>query len=83
MAQDTIQWLTPKRARFTKTSPLTKQQNVMELDITQSQWALWNSPNRPLIQQVFPQLTATEREFIQTGYTAEDWAKIFPPEPEE
>jgi hypothetical protein len=31
-----------------------------------------------LIQDIFPGLTADQREFIKTGYTAEDWARMFP-----
>ena len=30
-----------------------------------------------LIQNVFPQLSADEREFIITGYTPSEWANIF------
>ena len=32
-----------------------------------------------LIQVIFPQLNENEREFIKSGYTAEDWDEIFPP----
>lgn len=83
MPQDTIQWLGTKNgepagpARITRTSPLTKQQTTMDLDITFSQWELWQQPNSPLIQQVFPQLTGPEREFIQTGFTPADWEKMW------
>ena len=31
-----------------------------------------------LVQDIFPNLDADEREFIMTGYTAEDWDNIFP-----
>jgi hypothetical protein len=75
---DTILWLTPKRARLTRTSPISGP-HTMDLDISQRQWALWES-GRTLIQRCFPQLTASEREFIQSGLTQEDWDKIFPPE---
>ena len=33
-----------------------------------------------LVQDIFPNLDADEREFIMTGYTPEDWDSIFPPE---
>jgi hypothetical protein len=35
-----------------------------------------------LIQDIFPELSAEQREFILTGYTPEDWLKMFPPEKE-
>ncbi len=48
----------------------------MVLDITQEQINEWNSPNRRLIQQVFPNLSTDEREFLMTGYTPSDWRVI-------
>jgi hypothetical protein len=35
------------------------------------------------IQQVFPELSADEREFLMTGVTAEEWDVAFPEEDEE
>lgn len=35
-------------------------------------WYYWN--NGAFIQEAFSFLTADEREFLQTGMTAEDWA---------
>lgn len=34
------------------------------------------------IQSIFPELDATEREFLLTGYTQADWDRMFPPEEE-
>lgn len=34
----------------------------------------------PLIQDVFPELSGDEREFLMSGNTPEDWARIFPSE---
>jgi hypothetical protein len=50
----------------------------MVLDVTQAQVNEWNKPNheRRLIQDIFPNLNDVEREFIMTGYTAEDWNTI-------
>lgn len=48
----------------------------MEIDVTQAQMTLFNSPNRPMIQDIFPNLSKEEREFIKTGITEEEW-KIF------
>ena len=58
-------------------SPLTKKINEMVLDVTQAQLdEFYYDPNRRLIQQIFPQLSEVEREFLQTGYTASDWRVI-------
>ena len=57
-----------------RVSPLTGKENEMVLDITSEQIEEWNSPDRKrLIQDIFPDLSETEREFIMTGYTASDW----------
>jgi len=44
----------------------------MELDATQAQL-----DELRLIQQIFPNLTAAQREFVKTGYTQEDWDQMF------
>ena len=59
-------------------SPLTGNWNKMYLDITQEQIAEWNAPanERRLIQDIFPNLSVDEREFIMTGYTPADWKEM-------
>jgi len=58
-------------------SPLTGKTTAMVLDINQEQVDEWNNPNRTkLIQDIFPNLTDDEREFVMTGYTPEDWEKL-------
>ena len=52
----------------------------MELPVTDEQWATWNSDNPPLIQNVFPQLTPDQREFILSGVTKEEWDQFMPEE---
>lgn len=64
-----------------RTSPLTKKVNTMEIDVTFDELRRWREGT--LIQVAMPNLTPVEREFIMTGYTAEDWATMFPPEEEE
>ena len=60
-----------------RVSPLTGNINKMYLDVTPEQVAEWNNPNRKkLIQDIFPNLTQDEREFIMTGYTISDWKKL-------
>ena len=49
--------------------------NVMDLPITQAQLDAY--ANGAMIQDAFPNLTPDQREFIKTGYTAEEWEQIF------
>jgi hypothetical protein len=60
-----------------KTSQFTGKVHVMDLDITEAQFAELQSPGRRQIQQVVPQLTAEEREFLLTGVTPDEWKKVF------
>lgn len=57
--------------KITRTDPFTGKENTMELDITQAQLERWQ--NGELIQNVFPFLTADEREFLKTGITPDSW----------
>lgn len=62
----------------TRMSPLTRVENTMELPITQEQLDEFERPGRTrLIQDIFPELTPPQREFVKTGYTPEDWQAIF------
>jgi len=61
---------------LTKKSPLTGQENTLELPITEEEYDMWINSNVS-IQNAFPTLTPDQREFMKTGYTAEDWAFIF------
>lgn len=57
--------------KITRIDPFTQKENTMELDITQAQSDRWQKGE--LIQNVFPYLTADEREFIKTGITPDSW----------
>ena len=60
-----------------RVSPLTGITNTMYMDISDDQINEWNDPNRTrLIQDIFPNLTEVEREFIMTGYTVADWKEM-------
>lgn len=60
-----------------RVSPLTGKTNFMVVDVTEEQVAEWNDPNRTrLIQDIFPNLSDVEREFIMTGHSAEDWVAL-------
>lgn len=66
----------------TRRSPLTGKLNSLYLPVTVEQLHAWRMEG-VLIQDAMPALTAEEREFVQSGYTPEDWAKIFGEDDEE
>jgi hypothetical protein len=47
----------------------------MDLPVTNEQFADYNQGT--LLQHAFPNCTAAEREFIKSGITPDEWAKIF------
>ena len=55
----------------TKKSILSGIWNTMELPVTQEQ--LMAHETGELVQNVFPELTPDEREFIVSGVTHEEW----------
>ena len=59
--------------KITKRSDLTGSEHTMEIDVTHEQLDRYRTGGE-LIQVVFPDLTADEREFIMTGITAEEWS---------
>ena len=46
----------------------------MEIDVTNKEIALWMEGS--LIQDVMPNLTANEREFLMTGITPAEWDEV-------
>jgi len=56
---------------ITKTSMLSGNTSSMDIDVSQDQIDLWQGGS--LIQNVMPDLSADEREFIMTGVTPEEW----------
>lgn len=66
----------------TRCSPMTGKVNSMDLDVTAEQMLNWKD-HRMLIQDAMPQLSLDEREFVKTGFTPEDWARMFPPSEDE
>lgn len=57
-------------------SPFTGNLNFMDLPVTEEQMLQFES-GAGYIQDIFPDLTPSQREFIKTGYTDEDWNNIF------
>jgi hypothetical protein len=62
--------------QLTRKDPLTGISNTLELDITDLQLTQWQQ-GLGKIQDIFPNLSADEREFIMTGLTAESWDALF------
>ena len=60
--------------KVSMTSPLSGQTNEMELPITPEQLRRWE--HGEFVQDVFPNLTADQREFLMTGITPEEWAAM-------
>lgn len=62
--------------KITKTSSLTGVEHTQEIDVTFAQ--LWQIDNRTdLVQRIVPNLPASEREFLLSGITDEEWIRAF------
>jgi len=55
-----------------KVSMLTNKVHIREIDVTREQVENWQGGM--LIQEAMPNLSIDDREFIQTGVTADEWA---------
>ena len=62
---------------ISKQSPLTGKRNTRTINCTPQQYRAWQQGQ--LIQEAMPQVSADDREFLITGYTPEDWNKLFAP----
>ena len=58
-----------------RTSMISGKTNSMELPITNAQLDRWTGGE--LIQDVFPDLSVDQREFLMTGITPEEWDLTF------
>ncbi len=54
---------------------------TLDLPITEDQIEMWE--NGAKVQDAFPNLTPSQREFILTGITDDEWDETFPPEDDE
>lgn len=63
----------------TRRSIVSGVERTIDLPVTQEQLDR-HSRGEGLIQDIFPDLTADQREFILTGITAEEWDNMFPEE---
>ena len=64
---------------ITRKSPLTGKFNEREIDIDMDQLTRYHKGDE-LIQNIMPDISSDDREFLITGYTPEDWESIFPEE---
>ena len=61
---------------ITRTSIFTRNRNTMFLPIQFADFARWRCGDG-LVQDVFPQLNADQREFLMSGATPEEWEAMF------
>lgn len=63
----------------TRKSELSGVVRTVDLDVTQEQLDEMAKPPqlRRLLQDIFPQLSVENREFVKTGITAEEWDALF------
>ena len=64
---------------ITKRSSLTGKENTLNIDVTSEQLArIENRMNTTeLIQNIVPNLSMSDREFLMTGITNEEWIRMF------
>ena len=62
--------------KISKTSKFTGKSNTMELDVTMSQLQRYEN-GEDLVQNIFPDLSSDEREFLITGATPQEWKEMF------
>lgn len=61
--------------QITKRSMISGIVRTKEIDVTEEQLQQWESGG--LIQNVMPHLSPSDREFIMTGSTDEEWDSAF------
>ena len=65
---------------ITKVSPVSGKERTLLFAATADQWAAYDGGE--LIQRALPHLSDSEREFLMTGITDEEWNKAFPEDDE-
>jgi hypothetical protein len=66
---------------ITRKSQFSGTVRTLDIPVTEAQMAAWQ--NGMLIQAAMPDLTQSQREFLKTGITDEEWDAIFPPDDED
>src|SRR5258705_8480709 len=75
----------------TRTSKFTHKVNTMELPLTEEElsaglqrsWSANPGIGTEHMQNIFPQLSPDQREFLMTGCTPQEWDDMLPPEDED
>ena len=67
---------------ITRVSPWNGKVNVRDLPVTDAQMERF-ARREDHTQNIFPDLSAGDREFILTGYTEQDWDELFPEDDDE
>ena len=62
--------------KITRRSIISNQERTLDLPVTEEQCARWK--RGALVQDVFPNLTPSQREFIVSGITRDEWEAVFP-----
>jgi len=66
--------------QITRKSILTRKIVTKEIDVDPELLAKYEKGEAGLIQEVFPRLSASDREFIKTGITDEEWEMLREPD---
>lgn len=66
---------------ITKQSMMSNKLRTMDIDVTQEQLDAWIQ-GKGLIQNIMPNLSADEREFLMTGITPDEWDATYQDEDE-
>jgi hypothetical protein len=66
---------------ITKTSILSGKTRTLDIDITPEAYAAWKA-SRQVVQKAFPHLNDSDREFLVSGITSEEWDSAFSDEEE-
>ena len=61
--------------QVTRLSALSRTYNTMELPISQEHLDKYDAVGGGLVQNVFPNLNAEQREFLISGITPQEWNK--------
>jgi hypothetical protein len=61
---------------ITKISPVTGKETTLDIPMTQQQYARYIK-RESFVQDIFPELSVDQREFLISGCTKEDWESLF------
>lgn len=67
--------------KITRKSLISGIERTREIDVTEDQLHRWRAGE--LAQYAMPHLSDSDREFVMTGITDEEWATLAPPDDDE